>query len=91
MSEIIKVLEVSPEAIAEAMNVFNTETALKAMIQEMVAISAKNMMRQKKLWNKVIEESRAKGIDPNKMGLLTFDHLTDKFVIVKSNEKEGGA
>jgi hypothetical protein len=91
MSEIIKVLEVSPEAIAEAQNVFHTETALKSILEQMVAHGAKNMMRQKKLWNKVIEESRAKGIDPTKMGLLTFDHLTDKFVIVKSNDKEGGA
>ena len=90
MPEIIKVLEVSPEAIAEAQNVFNTESALKSIIEQMVAHGAKNLLRQKKLWNKVIEESRAKGIDPNKMGVLTYDHLTEKFVIMRS-DKEGGA
>ena len=86
MSEIVKVLEVPVELITEAIEVFNTEKAMLNLLEHMVAVSAKNRVRQNKLWSKVFDECRKSGIDPEKDGVLTFHHMTDKFVIVKADK-----
>jgi hypothetical protein len=90
MQNIVKVLNLPEEYIVRARTVFNMSEGIKILLREFVKESAKNQSDTRKLWTDVQDAAKKEGIERKEDEIYIFDHITEKFLLVKVTEDGGG-